>query len=306
MRYEDRVPNLLVAGVTKTGTTSLYWYLTQHPDVCRPKGCKEIDFFTPMRRGEPPLGDVEAYGAFFAACAGERYRLDASPQYFDGGRALVEAVRRYTPNARVLVLLRDPVERLWSHYRDIKSKDKLADNMPFRKFFECGVAVHGTNGSRQQHTNFRATSLGCYAEYLRDWFDVFDDRVGVLFHEHLVRDAQAFTAEICVWLGIDPAVTRGFDYEVRNRTVDPRSVAFSRFAYAVNRRVGPTLRKVPTAKRVAREVYAVLNRRGDGEQLGQDDRRAMEHFYAPGIAALRDELRRRGYDDLPAWLGGAA
>lgn len=306
MRHEDGVPNLLVAGVTKTGTTSLYWYLTQHPDVCRPNGRKEIDFFTPMRRGEPPLGDIAAYADYFANCATQRYRLDASPQYFDGGPSLVEMVRRYTPYARVLVLLRDPVERLWSHYRDIKSKDKLAKQVAFREFFERGVAVHGANGSGRQHTNYRATSLGCYNEHLRDWFDVFDDRVRVLFHERLVRDAQALIAEVCVWLGIDPAVTRGFAYEVRNRTVDPRSVALSKFAYAVNRRVGPTLRKVPAVKRAAREAYGVLNRRRYGEQLRNDDRRAVEQFYAPSVAALRDELRRRGYEDLPSWLGGTA
>lgn len=306
MDHTHLVPNLLVAGVTKTGTTSLYWYLTQHPEVCPPRGPKEIDFFTPMRWGKPPIGTVADYAGYFSACTGQKYRLDASPQYFDGGPTLVETVKRFTPHARVIVMFRDPVHRIWSHYRTLKAKHKLADDVSFGVFFERGMEVYANGqGDYSEFTSYRAASLGCYRDFLQDWLEVFGDDVRVIFYEHLVRDAKRVVTETCAWLGIDPEPAKGFDYTVKNRTIDPRSVRMNSVAYALNRRVGPSLARFPAVKSAVRNAYGLVNQRHNGEELADRDRRMAEEFYLPANAALHAELSRRGYVDLPEWLSSS-
>ena len=306
MVTDHLVANLLVAGVTKTGTTSLYAYLTQHPDICAPRGSKEIDFFTPMRWSGSPEGSVGDYGAYFVHCSAQRYRLDASPQYFDGGSELVTTVKEYSPDARILLMFRDPVERLWSHYRALSSKEKTSDSVTFREFLKRGIDVYEqAHGDFSRFSSYRAVSLGCYDSFARDWFEVFDDRVHVLFFEHLQHDARAVVERTCQWLGIDVRAPRAFDYVVKNRTVDPRSVTLSKVAYAANSRVGPALARLPRVKSTISAAYGAVNSRRAAAGMDPEDRRLAESFYRSANAALRDNLSVRGYADLPSWLASS-
>lgn len=306
MVYEPLMPNLFIAGVTKTGTSSLYWYLIQHPEICPPKGRKEIDYFTPMRWGRPPAGTPSNYGGYFTNCGGEKYRLDASPRYFDGGPALVKAVCDHSPQGRIIILLRDPACRIWSNYRTLKETGKIVSGLSFRQFFERGVKVYESGRKNyQQFTDHRAVSLGRYNDFLRDWFDVFGDNVLVLFFEHLVRDPRALVVSTCAWLGLDTEPADSFDYATRNKTIDPRSVRLSRVAYAINRRIDPTLRRIPAAKDAAQAAYALVNSRRKGETLSEGEREMVQDFYRPANRALHAELSRRGYTDLPPWLSSS-
>jgi hypothetical protein len=99
------LPNLLIAGVAKAGTTSLFRYLAQHPDVC-PSDVKELRYFSALRYGED-MAPLESYSAHFAHCEGQRYRMEATPGYYAGGRLVADAVDDLLPGARVLVSFRD-------------------------------------------------------------------------------------------------------------------------------------------------------------------------------------------------------
>ncbi len=63
----ERLPNLIIAGVGKAGTTSLFWYLSQHPGICA-SDVKEIQYFTPLSEGDGVLPPLSEYARHFAAC----------------------------------------------------------------------------------------------------------------------------------------------------------------------------------------------------------------------------------------------
>ena len=120
----SRLPNLVIAGVGKAGTTSLFWYLSQHPDICASHE-KEIRYFAALTEGGSELPPLESYAAHFRHCRGERYALEASPQYFHGGARVVAAVRELDREDRGDVLVFLPGEK---HIRDVDqalSKAKL-------------------------------------------------------------------------------------------------------------------------------------------------------------------------------------
>ena len=109
------LPDLVIAGVNKAGTTSLYSYLTGHPAVCG-SSIKETCYFLPIRYGrEPePLG---TYREYFAACRAGQIAIEATPGYFYGGGALARALDAAVPGVRVVIVLREPVSRLVSFFR---------------------------------------------------------------------------------------------------------------------------------------------------------------------------------------------
>ncbi len=87
------LPNLLIAGVPKGGTSSLFRYLAQHPDIC-PASVKEIAFFNPLRREGGTLPSLDTYRKHFAHCEGEEYAMEATPSYCYGAKRMIEAISR--------------------------------------------------------------------------------------------------------------------------------------------------------------------------------------------------------------------
>lgn len=116
------LPNLIIGGVHKAATSSLFWYPSQHPEVC-PADLKELSPFT--RAGQGPPHDKYAY--HFRHCGSQSYRLEASPEYFYGGSSLVARLATTLPDLRVVISLRDPVDGFLSWYRFNKSRGRLAE-----------------------------------------------------------------------------------------------------------------------------------------------------------------------------------
>ena len=77
-----RLPNLVIAGVSRAGTTSLFRYLAQHPDVGT-SDVKELRYFSAVRHGQP-LEPLDMYAAHFKACT-QAFAVEATPGYFYGG-----------------------------------------------------------------------------------------------------------------------------------------------------------------------------------------------------------------------------
>jgi len=300
---EDLVPNLLIAGVTKAGTSSLFWYLIQHPRICPPRDRKEIDYFTPLRYGHGPSGPLAEYKAHFKHCGEATYRLDASPHYFDGGPHLVATVQQTLPDARVLIMLRDPVARFWSAYRTRMATGILERRTTLQDYFDACLAARTTGRDKDERDKkYRELSQGCYVEPLSHWFDAFGRNVRVVFFEHLAREPVGVVSDVCDWLGVGTDHVLDVDLAVRNKTVDPRSVRVSNLAHTVNHHLDPLLRRAPVLKESARQLYAKVNGRRNQRRLSEDERRMLQEFYEPANSALHLELARRGYRDFPAWL----
>lgn len=117
-------PNLFLVGAPKCGTTSVFHWLGQHRDVFVPR-IKEPNFFAPdlAIRSFPEIDGEDAYLALFEG-AGARYRLDAS-QFHLYSREAAARIRAFAPEARILILLREPVAQMRSlHAQYLKTRDE--------------------------------------------------------------------------------------------------------------------------------------------------------------------------------------
>jgi hypothetical protein len=297
-----RLPNLIVAGVGKAGTTSLFSYLGQHPDICASR-IKEANYFTPLRHGEE-LADRETYAAHFSHCGGERYVVESTPGYFYGGRRLVTSMKEVLPDARVVVILRDPSPRLWSYFRFMKTRLKLERDLSLEQYLETALELREQGRDRlREYSAYWALSSGFYSDYISDWFDVFGSAFRVVFFEDVVENPRSAVERLCGWLGIDSKPAGSFDYSAENRTVLYRNRMLQRIALAMNDRGESFLRRHPAVKDRLRGLYYNLNRDDeDGSGLDPDARHQLDAIYAASKKTLAAQLAEQGYVELPAWL----
>jgi hypothetical protein len=104
----------VIAGVNKTGTTSLFVSLSTHPAIA-PSAMKETRYFLPARYGQPLDAPSEWEHYFTNARAGQ-LRLEDTPSYFYGGAEVATAIADHLTNVKVIVLFREPVGRAVSFF----------------------------------------------------------------------------------------------------------------------------------------------------------------------------------------------
>jgi Sulfotransferase domain len=299
-----KLPNLLIAGVAKAGTTSLFWYLSQHPDICA-SSVKEPRYFWYPEKGEVEQPPLDRYGRCFSHCGFEQYVMEASPQYFKGGARTIATIKEALGDPRIILMLRDPVERMYSEYRAIKSKMRLPKSTTFDAYVAACQRVRDERQPRtQENKPYYSLASGFYVDYAHVWLDAFSDDIRIWFFEDLVADPLSLVADICRWLGIDDRVVRSFRFSVENKSVMYRSGALQRLALKANS--DGFLRSRRRLKVPLRRIYYAINRAPNHEEMSDETRRRLQETFAESNVALAKELTRREYQPLPAWLGDAS
>ncbi len=124
--------DFIVAGVQKAGTTTIFDYLRQHPDLSVPRR-KELHFFDDETvTWEAP--DYSRLDAWFDPGDAGRPRFDVTPIYTFWPRSMAR-IRAHSPDAKIIVLFRDPIERAWSHWcmEFARNNDPLAFDKAIRE-----------------------------------------------------------------------------------------------------------------------------------------------------------------------------
>ena len=295
-----RLPNLVVIGVSKAGTTSLFEYLGRHRDVGL-SDLKELRYFTPLRYGEPlePLG---TYTQHFQHCVDERYAVEATPGYFYGGRPLAHGLRETCGSPKVVLSLREPADRCWSWFRFVKSRMRIPRDLTFDDYLDrCEqLNADGLDGAVENQA-YWGLGGSCYAQWLDDWVDELGDDLHVVFFDHLVNDPRAVMDELFDWLGLDPRQAQTTGLEASNRTEQYRSRAAQKVAVSLNRRGERFFRRHPRLKHGLRSGYYALNKAEPWETMSTAARDRLDGFYRPYNLRLAEQLSRLGLEVPPAW-----
>ena len=191
------LPNCLVVGPRKAGTSWLYEYLKDHGDFALPAGVKETFFFDRYH----PKG-LGWYRAHFRDAGDSPHIIEVAPTYFEDEGA-PERIREALGPIPVVCTFRDPVERTYSLYQHLRRYGET--RLPFREAVEREGLITGS----------------LYAKQLAHWRTVFgEDRVAVVYMEDLAVDADGFVREITDFLGARPVPVpdrlRGKYYEAAN------------------------------------------------------------------------------------------
>ena len=199
------LPDFLILGAQKAGTTALYAYLRWHPAVTGP-AWKEVSYFD----RHYPRGN-RWYRGHFPTRAGDRLVGEASPGYLFHPLA-PERVRATIPNAKLIVLLRDPVDRALSHYhhevklgREPLSFEEAIEAEPKRTRGEEERLVREPGYFSQTWWDYTYVARGRYAEQLERWFAVFPrEQLLVVASSDLAAEQKQTYARVLEFLGAPP------------------------------------------------------------------------------------------------------
>jgi len=301
------LPNLVIAGVGRSGTTAMYQYLIEHPDVCGSKK-KEISYFVDAIYGTP-LAPIESYAALFDHHDGERILVEATPSYFSCGRTVAELIdRTLGPEAKIVVSLRDPAVRLVSSYNLYLSRRWIDPGTTLEEYVDmCQRSPSVREGRDENLQKYQGYHGGFYADVLPDWISAFGDRLLVVFFERLQADTARLMIELADWLGIDAAFYGNRDFEIQNPTQPFRFGPIHRLANAVNDKAEFWLRRRPALKNALRKMYASVNG-VTAPSTGADAevRQRLRDIYADSNHRTRALLEACGYTELPSWLSPAS
>ena len=212
----DEQVAFIVAGVQKAGTTALFDYLSEEPGVALPR-VKEVHFFDDETQ-DWRAPDYAAYHAHFEAPDG-RLRGEATPIYLSWPNSL-ERIAAYNPAMKLIVLLRDPVERAWSHWKMEYARG--AETQPFAWCIRAGRRRLLDAEPWGHHRVFSYVERGFYGEQLERLYGLFArEQVLVLRADNLDRAPAETLACVRTFLGLSggaaPAprrvhVARAMDY----------------------------------------------------------------------------------------------
>lgn len=290
---------MIIAGVHKAGTTSLYSYLARHPQVC-PSFKKEIGYFYPLLH-DRRLAGIDEYARHFAHCGKESFRMEASPSYLYGKEKIAESVRQTIPDARIVIILRDPTDRLVSYYSRAAAESEIPDNITFSDYVNASVEQQ-TRSERNPYV--RGFREGLYIDYIRTWHDVFGNNLKVVFFEDLRDHALELTGNICAWLRLDSSCYDAGEFTVENKTLKYRHVTLHRYVKGVYMKNEAFWRKNSRLKQGLRGIYNLLNAES-GRAPGRVDNETISRLrklYEPHNRELARFLKANNHNSLPAWL----
>jgi Sulfotransferase domain len=280
-------PNLFIVGAAKAGTTALYRYLDEHPDIYM-SPMKEPHFFSRIEPDPklaaffPHVVDKGAYLALFSRSAGARVRGEASTSYLPSEDAST-AIRDVSPDAKIVIMLRNPVSRAFSHYwNDVREG---IEDRSFAEAIEQELA--GPPGRWGVSSLY--VDCGFYAERVGRYLDAFGDNVLILVFEEFVADPATHLERTLRFLGLDSSLSRALDYEAHNTFALPRN-ALARTILGSGPARNIVRRIVPRSVRAYGRRLLVAP--APKPELGSDVRDRLRDIYASDAERVSDLLGR--------------
>jgi hypothetical protein len=204
MTTEATKPNFFIVGAQKAGTTSLYYYLRQHPQIFMPERIKEPCYF----RGDPqsfepgpPEPEKEAfYYDLFKDAKGYKTIGEASVDYLYYSRKSSLNIKQYDPQAKIIIVLRNPVDRAYSNYIwALKEGKESVWN--FRKALDLEQERKEQGVGPVWHYK----SKGFYAAQVSDYLEAFGaDQVKIFLFDDLKKDNAGICRALFEFLEVDP------------------------------------------------------------------------------------------------------
>jgi len=240
------MPNFLIIGDVKSGSTSLYSYLRQHPEVYMPSELKELRYFAfdkgnsyHVRAKSTHVRTLTEYLGYFEKCGNAKAIGEASPNYLRSPGA-AQRIKEQIPDAKLIVCLRHPAERLHSlyqmHYRAGLTRQAFDEYL-------FGLSATRIKG------NFYWPDLNCY-------FQLFDrEQISVILFDDLKANAEKVVKSVYKHLDVDASFLP--DLTPMNTGGMPKS----KFFYGFVMRSKDLLRKFGTPPVGLRNAWAEMSKK---------------------------------------------
>lgn len=273
-------PNLFLIGAPKCGTSSLFDWLSQHPDICGSKVKETFALIDPAhplaRRPSFATDGQDAYKSFFnPEDAYAPYRMEGTTHYIydDHARQAIASI----PNSRVIVALREPASRVFSSFRYTKNNlARLKYDISFSEYLNL-IKNHESlypkwcNDPGSAYVLEHDLLYSRYHLYLSKWCnDVGGNNIHIVTMEGLTENPFFVIFDIFLWLKLEPMSEESLAIERKNSTFSIRN----RFIHRVARGLNSLIPLPQKAKLMLRNFYLPMQSRVK-PAVDSDDQKAL-------------------------------
>jgi hypothetical protein len=300
IHHHMSMPNFLIIGAAKSGTSALYHYLRQHPQIYM-SPVKEPHFFAFEGRkphGQGPgdtigsaITSLEDYQALFKKTAAETAIGEASTSYlYISGAA--ERIQHYIPEVKLIAMLRHPAERAYSAFMHLvrEGREPLADLAQALR--EEETRIHNNWGPLWHYTQG-----GYYYSQLKRYFDRFDrGQIKIYLYEDFTTKPHGVIQNIYQFLEVDETFTPDIDIRY-NTSGTPKNELLHTFL--IKKNPVKTILKTFFPAKLRRHIRNnLMNRNLVKLPLSPALRRQLIDVYREDILKLQELIQR----DLSLWL----
>lgn len=298
------LPNFLVIGAAKSGTSSLYMYLKQHPEIYM-SPVKEPHFFSfdaesKMTKGpgdpiHEAITDFNAYQAQFDGVTDEKAIGEASTSYLYRPEA-PGRIHSTLPDAKLIAILRNPVDRAFSAYMHV-----VRDKRETAKNFTEALTREENRKAANWEPIWHFTSVGRYYEQLKRYYDLFPpEQIRIYLYEDLNQDQGNLLTDIYQYLDVDPSFKPGSTarYNASGQIKSETVLRTSKWLFSKPNPIRWVSRKIiPESWRLN---FATWVRRSNlkRQEMPPKVRRQLQESFKAEIEQLEGLINR----DLSAWL----
>lgn len=279
-----------IIGAPKCGTSSLFRWLTAHPDIAGPASQKELFFF--MDSGHPLIEEPnihsasrEAYADLFPDTTTKR-RIEGTTHYL-----YQDAARKHLAPMDsaplIIAVLREPARRVFSSFQYTRNNlARMDPSLSFHRYVDWTLRgedkrlANYIDHSGSVYVLSRDVEYSAYVEHLLPWRNaVGDDRLMITTFDVLTEDPQAICQRVATRLGVDEDFYDSLDFRSRNATYRPVDRSLQSWAMTINQYIpdGPLTR-------VAKRAYKHVATRSRTSDRTDEDEHALERlrsYYAP-------------------------
>jgi hypothetical protein len=194
--------SFMVIGAAKSGTSALHRYMVKHPDVGGGKN-KELHFFDDTHNFFVNNLNYDEYHQEFDFSSNKQHYGDFTPDYIYFQES-ARLIWRYNRNIKLIILLRNPIERAFSHWNMETKYANVIDTLPF------GEAIRNERFRLrtylpEQHGHFSYIDRGFYTEQLRRFKRLFpDEQLLILKYDDFKNEQEKTLRQVFEFIGVDP------------------------------------------------------------------------------------------------------
>ena len=301
----SRTSYLVLGGANKCGTTSVFRYLSDHPEVCGSAKKETGYLLTELRGSRSEL--LAKYDQMFPKCPSSAWlRLDGSTGYLAKPNIVIPNAKRVLNKVKFLFVLRSPIERIWSYYQFQKSELQIPESISFEDYvamcfaFEDGHIQPCYKVMDGRH--FEALRIGRYSSLIECYIEAFGGAsVKVMLFDDLRSDPKTFMKEIASFSEIWPDYFDDYGFSSQNVTGQSHIRWLHRLAIFLNKRLEGHLRQRPWIKGRLARIYKALNMSSVRQKtISSKCLERLQEYYHPDLVPLTKCMNR----SLPnSWMG---
>lgn len=297
----SKMPTFLIIGAARSGTTALYTYLRQHPEVFMSTN-KETNFFAfeneKLNCSGPgkdyinnSITQLADYQLQFKDATTETAIGEASPLYLYSKKA-PERIQHYLPGVKLVAILRNPVEQAFSHY--LYAKRQTLE--PLNSFL-LALDSEQKRKNKNWQPLFQYSQFPKYYEQLNRYYNLFPkEQIKIFTYDEYSKDPQKIMKDIYQFIGVDEGFTADFSYKPNAGGV-PKNKFLQDIVmkpYLATRLVGHLFPE--ELKRRIRD--AISDHNLEKPQLSIEAKKILQENLQDDILKLQNLLNR----DLSKWL----